>query len=236
MLVKTQAIVFSAIKYQEKSLVVKCFTEDFGLKTYFVPNAFSGKKNNQKIAFFQPLTFLEIEANHKNQTLNYFKEIKIEYPFQSIPFVITKSSIAIFLAEILNHAIKEEEKNQSLFTFLKTALIWLDTHNETQNFHLVFLLQLTKFLGFYPAKSQQELPFFELTEGIFSIVETPSCLTEYETLLLKKTMELKFDSSQKMFTNTERQLLLKNILEYYNIHLHGFKKPNSLAVLKEVFS
>lgn len=235
MLVKTQAIVISALKYQEKSLIVKCFTKDFGLKTYFVPNAFSGKKNNQKIAFFQPLTFLEIEANHKGNTLNYFKEIKIAHPFQSIPFVISKSSIAIFLAEILNYSIKEEEENQSLFSFLETAFVWLDTHNETPNFHLVFLLELTKYLGFYPAKTQQDYPFFELTEGIFSSIETPSCLNEFETILIKKALGLKFDSTQKMFTNIERQILLKNILEYYNIHLEGFKKPKSLDVLKEVF-
>ena len=74
MLVKTKAIVLSSLKYQEKSLIVKCFTESDGLKSYFVPSAYSNKKANQKIAYFQPLTIIEIEANHKNKgTLEYFK-------------------------------------------------------------------------------------------------------------------------------------------------------------------
>jgi len=81
MLIKTKAIVLSSLKYQEKGLIAKCYTQQDGVKTYFVPNAFSGKKSNQKIAYFQPLTILEIEANHKNKgTLNHFKEIKIAYP------------------------------------------------------------------------------------------------------------------------------------------------------------
>ena len=67
MQVKTKALVISALKYQEKSLIVKCFTRTDGVKSYFVPNAFSSRKNQQKIAYFQPLTLLEIEATHKNQ-------------------------------------------------------------------------------------------------------------------------------------------------------------------------
>ena len=78
MLVKTKAIVLSSLKYQEKSLIVKCFTLSDGLKSYFVSSAYSGKKSNQKIAYFQPLTILEIEANHKNKgTLEHFKDIKL---------------------------------------------------------------------------------------------------------------------------------------------------------------
>ena len=82
MLVKTKAIVISTLKFQEKSLIVKCFTQSDGLKSYFVRNVFSSQKNNQKIAYFQPLTILEIEADHKNKgTLEHFKEIKISFSF-----------------------------------------------------------------------------------------------------------------------------------------------------------
>ncbi|MBC7641559.1 MAG: recombination protein O N-terminal domain-containing protein, partial [Flavobacterium sp.] len=92
MLVKTRAIVISSLKYQEKSLIVKCFTLSDGLKTYFVRDAFSNRKSNQKIGYFQPLTILEIEAIHKNKgTLENFKEIKIALPFHSIHSNIFKS-------------------------------------------------------------------------------------------------------------------------------------------------
>jgi len=237
MLVKTKAIVISSLKYQEKSLIVKCFTHSDGLKSYFVPSAYSGKKSNQKIAYFQPLTILEIEANHKNKgTLEHFKEIKLATAFQTINTDILKSTIVIFLSEMLHHSIKEEEKNDSLFTFLETALLWLDTHEETANFHLILLLEITKFFGFYPDISDTNGKHFEMIEGIFSSFQGVSCLSEHETHLFKKLLNLKFDSDQKVFVGIERQLLLKIILDYYSIHLDGFKKPKSLDVLKEVFS
>jgi len=237
MLVKTKAIVLSSLKYQEKSLIVKCFTLSDGLKSYFVPSAYSGKKSNQKIAYFQPLTLLEIEANHKNKgTLEHFKDIKLATAFQTITSDVTKSTIVIFLSEMLHHSIQEEEKNEDLFTFLETALIWLDTHEETSNFHLILLLEITKFLGFYPDISDFEAKFFAMDEGGFFPFLGINCLSEHETNLLKKLIVLKFDSYQKIFNGMERQLVLNILLNYYSIHLDGFKKPKSLEVLKEVFA
>jgi DNA repair protein RecO (recombination protein O) len=235
--VKTKAIVISVIKFQEKSLIAKCFTLSHGLKTYFVRDAFSTRKSSQKIAYFQPLTILEIEAVHKNKgTLENFKEIKIGTPFQTIHTDIVKSTIVMFLSEILHHSIQEEEKNESLFIFLETALFWLDQHDEVTNFHLILMLETTKYLGFYPDVSDADLPFFEMNEGIFTLFHGLSALTEHETNLFKKLIDLKFDNDQKVFHVIERQLLLKILIDYYSFHLDGFKRPKSLEVLKEIFS
>lgn len=186
MLVKTKAIVISSIKYQEKSLIIKCFTLSDGLKSYFVQSAFSSNKSSQKIAYFQPLTLLEIEASHKNKgTLEHFKEIKLAHAYQTINLDIVKSTIIIFLSEFLHHAIKEEEKNEDLFTFLETALLWLDTHKEIANFHLILLLEITKFLGFYPDVSEINLPFFDIIEGNFTTNQGVNCLSQQDTFCLK---------------------------------------------------
>ena len=237
MQIKTRAIVISALKYQEKSLIVKCFTLSDGIKTYFVRDAFSSRKSNQKIAYFQPLTILEIEAVHKNKgTLESFKEIKIATPFQSIHSDLVKSTIVMFISEILHHSIQEEEANENLFIFLETALNWLDNHTETANFHLILMLETTKYLGFYPDVSDIDQKFFEMTEGIFSPFHAISSLSEHETNLFKKLIDLKFDNNQKTFHVIERQIVLKILIDYYSFHLDGFKKPKSLEVLKEVFS
>lgn len=237
MQVKTKAIVLSSLKFNEKSLIVNCFTLSDGLKSYFVPNAFSSKKNNQKIAYFQPLTLLEIEATHKNKgTLEYFKELKISKPFYTINTNVYKATIVLFVSEILSNSIQEEEKNENMFSFFETALLWLDHHNEFSNFHLIFLLETTKFLGFYPDSTQIENDYFELLEGIFSPLQGVNCLNSQETILFKKLIHLKFNSDQKVFSGNERQILLKIILSYYNAHLDGFKHPKSLDVLKEVFA
>ena len=237
MQIKTKAIVISSVKYQEKSLIVKCFTLSDGLKSYFVRDAFSSRKSNQKIAYFQSLTILEIEAIHKNKgTLENFKEIKLAYNYQNINTNIVKSSMVLFLSEVLHNSIFEEEKNENIFSFLETSLIWLDTHDAISNFHLIFLLQLTKFLGFYPQMQETDAVYFEMIDGVFSSFQGTSCLNEHETLLLKKLINLRFEDTQKNFHKEERQLLLKILLKYYSIHLQGFKKPNSLEILKEIFS
>ena len=237
MQVKTRAIVLSSLKSQEKSLIVKCFTQSHGLKSYFVRDAFSSRKSNQKIAYFQPMTVLDIEAVHKNKgTLESFKEIKIASPFHSIHSDIYKSTIVMFISEILHHSIHEEEKNEHLFTFLETALEWLDNHDEVANFHLILMLEATKYLGFYPDISDMDMPFFEMTEGVFTPFHAISSLTEHETNLFKKLVDLKFDNDQKVFHVIERQIILKILIDYYSFHLDGFKKPKSLDVLKEVFS
>ncbi|HEY1194720.1 DNA repair protein RecO [Flavobacterium sp.] len=237
MQVKTKAIVISSLKFQEKSLIVKCFTLSSGLKSYFVRDAFSSRKASQKIAYFQPFSILEIEAVHKNKgTLENFKEIKSAIPFQSIHTDIVKSTMVMFLSEMLHYSIQEEEKNEQLFLFLETALTWLDHHDEISNFHLILLLEITKYLGFYPDLSENNLPFFEMNEGVFTLFQNGNVLSEHETNLFKKLLQLKFDNDQKIFHVVERQILLKIIIDYYSLHLEGFKKPKSLEILKEVFS
>lgn len=237
MLVKTKAIVISSLKFQEKSLIVKCFTLSNGLKSYFVRDAFSSKKTSQKIAYFQPFSILEIEAVHKNKgTLENFKEIKSAVPFQSIHTDIVKSTMVMFLSEMLHYSIQEEEKNEQLFLFLETALNWLDHHDEISNFHLILLLEVTKYLGFYPDGSETDLPYFEMNEGVFTLFQKGNVLSEHETNLFKKLIGLKFDNDQKIFHVLERQILLRILIDYYSLHLEGFKKPKSLEVLKEIFS
>ncbi|MBL0014591.1 MAG: DNA repair protein RecO [Flavobacterium sp.] len=237
MLVKTKAIVISSLKFQEKSLIVKCFTLSDGLKSYFVRDAFSARKGNQKIAYFQPLTLIEIEAIHKNKgTLEQFKEIKINSPFQTIHSDVVKSTMTLFLSEMLHHSIHEEEKNEPLFHFIESALQWFDHHDEMANFHLIFLLEITKFLGFYPDNSEIQFPFFEMKDGVFTPLHSLTSINEHESQLFKKLIDLEFDNNQKTFHVSERQIVLRILIDYYSMHLDGFKKPKSLEVLKEVFS
>jgi DNA repair protein RecO (recombination protein O) len=156
--------------------------------------------------------------------------------YEQIPTDIRKSTIALFLAEILQHSIREEQANPSMFTFLETAFLWLDAHEQVSNFHLVFLLELTRHLGFYPDCTDIELPLFHLQEGIFTHQPLPGTLHKFETETFKKLIELNFDQSAQTFHVSERQQLLKILVDYYTHHLDGFRKPQSLEVLQVVFS
>ena len=239
MLITTKAIVFSALRYAEADLIVKCFTEKAGLKTYLLRGVLKSKKGKMKASLFQPLTQLELVASHKDKgSLEYLKEAKIFRPYSSLHTNIVKSTVVMFLAEVLRNAVKEEEANAALYNYIETSLNWFDTHEKTVNFHLLFLTELTRYLGFYPDDSQQDAPVFNLIDGTFQDVETnPDCINDENVLLLQRLLGTDFDALPAVKLNQlSRSGFLLMLLKYYEIHLQGFHKPKSLAVLNEIYN
>src|SRR5690606_36691124 len=166
MQIKSNAIVLNSLRYQEKSLIVKCFTKHFGLKTYFIQNAFSKRNKNLKSAYFQPLNQLQLEAVHKNKgSMENIREIKLAYAYLTIPFDFYKNNVGIFLSEVLSGRIKEEQADNGLYHFIETALIWFDEHDFNDDFHLWLLLHLINYLGFYPDDSHRDARYFNPREG-----------------------------------------------------------------------
>lgn len=238
MLVKTKGIVISSLKYGEADLIVKCFTQSSGLKSYLLRNVLKSRKGNLRPSLFQPLTHLDLEANHKDKgSLERLREAKVTYHFKSLHTDIVKSSIVLFLSEVLRSSIQEEEQNEALFQFLEYTTIWLDTSTEIANFHLLFLLNLTQHLGFYPDASSKNLPFFNLLEGTFETTALNfNCHDDARISLLKTLLGTNFDALSRIKLNqNERSAFLHLMLQYYEVHLHGFKQPLSLAVLNTIF-
>lgn len=239
MQVTTKAIVLSSLKYGDSSLIVKAFTASDGLKSYMLKGVLTSKKGKLKAAYFQPLTQLEIVANHKNKgTLESMREVRLTYHYQSLQTNIAKNAITLFLAEMLSNSIQEEESNEGLFYFLEVALQWLDTHADVTNFHIYFLINLTKYLGFYPDTTDMPTDYFDLLEGEFTTIPSLNPNLSGENLsFFKRFLGINFDTIHTVkMKKTSRQELLKSIVLYFELHLHGFRKPRSLAILNEVFS
>jgi len=239
MQVTTKAIVLSSLKYGDTSLIVKAFTASDGLKSYLLKGVLTSKKGKLKAAHFQPLTQLEIIAKHRNKgTLESIREAKLNHHYQTLHTHIGKNALTMFLAEILSNSIHEEEPNQALFNYLEAALQWLDVHENVSNFHIYFLLRLSKYLGFYPDVSKADASCFDLLEGEFT--DTPSLnpiLTGTNLTFFKSFLGIKFDAIDTIrMSKTERQELLSSLVLYFELHLQGFRKPKSLAILNEVFS
>lgn len=237
--VSTKAIVLSSIKYGDSSLIVKCFTDEEGVKTYMVKGILKSKKGKLKAAYFQPLTQLQLTANHNNRgTLNSIKEAQVFTMYETIHTSIVKQTIVLFISEILSTIIQEEEKNEILYNYIETSLIWLDTHSSIANFHLLFLLNLSRFLGFYPDTTNEESFGFNLLEGSFTnSAYDKSTITGEDFILFKRLLGINFDAIHTIsFNKKERQKVLKLIIRYFELHLEGFKKPKSLDVLESVFS
>ncbi|MBT0607010.1 DNA repair protein RecO [Aequorivita echinoideorum] len=239
MVVTTKAIVFSAIKYAEADLIVSCFTETSGIKNYLLRGILKSKKGKLKTSFFQPLTQLEIVAEHKNKgTLEYIKEAKIHFPYQTLHTDIVKSGLVMFLSEILKNCIKEEEPNPELYSFMEKSFIWMDSVDEVANFHIHFLLELSAYLGFYPDSSNLQYQFFNILEGNFQEKDTGNYCVEGENVeylklfFNKKTEEI----SEIKMSKANRSKVLDLMLTYYRFHVQGYQAPKSLAVLNALYS
>lgn len=239
MIVTTPAIVFSSIKYGEADLIVTAYTLQDGIKTYILKRILKAKKAKLKASYFLPLTQLELVANHRNKgTMEYISEAKVPTPYKTLQTDIIKSSVALFLAEILKSSIQEEEANEPLYYYIASSLHWLDTHQAIANFHILFLLKLTEFLGFYPDTSEAHLLYFNQAEGCFEPDDASFYSVSGRVVAnFKLFCGIEFDevASIKM-TKNERMDVLHLILDYYQLHLQTYKKPKSLDVLNQLFN
>jgi DNA repair protein RecO (recombination protein O) len=232
MLQKTKGIVINYLKFKESSIIVKIYTEELGLQSYIVNSVRSAKAKSTKIALYQPLTLLDLVVYfHKTRAqINRISEVKCNFPFQSIPFDIRKSTIALFLTEVLHKTIQEETSNPPLFHFLESSIKLLEQiEQKIENFHLFFLIRLTRFLGFEPSSA----------EDIFEQIQ------EYKKILLEKTefqvltqsMEALIQGNYTdnlQIPSATRALLIDYLLDFYRLHVENFDNIKSLAVLREI--
>ena len=172
MLNKTQAIVLHSLKYGETRLIVDMFTRSHGHLSFIV-NIPKSSKSKFKKQFFQPLSLLEIETDTRPKLqLQKLADVRLSSPFSSIPFDAHKLAISLFLSEFLYHALRSEQRNEPLFDYIVNSLQWFDGQpGSFASFHLVFLMRLSRFLGFYP-NLDDYLPgdYFDLRESVFCAV------------------------------------------------------------------
>ncbi len=229
------------LKYGDSGLVARIFTRKLGMQTYLVRGVRKAK-SSRKQYLFQPLTIVSMVVSHKEKaSLHYIKEIQLLDPYQAIPYEIKKTSLAIFLAEILSHALKNQEANEALFLFLRTSLLQLDnTGNPVSNLHLVLLLKLSKYLGFQPRNNYDSRHrFFNLQEGLFQSVKgnSPDFMDQEESLAFANISDSSLEAQDKLhFSNDLRKRLLQHTINYYRHHVAGMPEIKSHKVLETIFS
>lgn len=241
MLHKTRGIVFKTTDYSESSVVVQVFTEKFGLQSYLI-NGVKKPKARIRANVLQPLHLLDMVVYYKPAGgIQRVSEVRQVPLFQTIPYDVVKSSLVMFLNEVLYKAIRQETEDPVLFEFLFQSIELLDRLEKgLANFHLYFLLHLTRFLGFYPDRTlEQSADYFDLMEGTFcrnapahvAVLQPPH--TAYWTMILSSN----YDSLDALrIPADERKLLLGKILDYYRLHIEGFGTIRSHQVLEEVLS
>ncbi|WP_100611172.1 DNA repair protein RecO [Confluentibacter lentus] len=239
MLVSTNGIVISKLKYGDNDLIVKCYMQHYGMLSFLLRGVLKSKKGIVQTAYFQLLSQLTLVIDYKaNRSLHTIKEVKLNHLYSSLHSNVVKSAVVMFLSEALSSTLKEEEQNETLYTYLENTLLWFDSHDEYANFHLVFLLKLTKYLGFYPEVNNIEYDYFNLQDGKFELKPSSKYAISGENLtLLKILLHTSFDMlSEIRITSKQRQSFLNMLLLYFELHLGSFKTPKSLQIFNQVFN
>ncbi len=224
MIHKTRGIVFRYTKFRETSIIVSIFTELFGLRSYIVNGVRSSNKSSgNKIALYQPLTLLDLVVYNREQAnINRIKEVKCLYPYRTIGMDVRKSTLCMFLNEVMNKSIREESHAQEVFDFIYEAFVTLDEMDAgTENFHIIFLIKLSRFLGFGPQHTH------ELSDSLRLDADTEKKLGEL--------LHCDFDFIIPLSLKARREIL-DCVLKFYAEHIDTFGEVKSLQILREIFS
>jgi len=239
MVASASAIVLSKIRYKDNDIIVKLFTKEYGVISFIVKTGSNLKKSKAKLVYFQELTILDIQFNYNSKReLQYIKEINIKYNYASCHSDLKKSSIIMFLSEVLSNILIHQKKEEELYEYIEESLITYDSNKTNSCFHLIFLVQLTRFLGFYPDESNNNFKYFNLEEGFYeSSKSSDYSITKDDLELFNKILGTKFDSNPLPTLNSSETMKILNIiLVYYKLHINNFKNLKSLEIIRNIFN
>lgn len=224
MIIRSRAIVLNHLKYGDTGLIATLYTEELGRLSVMAKGVY-GKKNGLRSGLFQPLSLLEITAYYDpRRDLHTLREAAILVPLTSIPFDPVKNCIALFLSEVLYKSLREEVNNPELFHFLYHSMQILDLcAGGTANFHLIFLMQLSKYLGFSP---------------IWPDIEAGRHRNDAEiSAWYYRLMESGYEQMDGIeMDHIARNSLVKSIMQWYGQYIESCLDVKSLPVLTSVFA
>ena len=239
MIIKTRGIVLRSQKYSETSLIVDVYTELKGMRSYIISGVRTPKARTHA-SLLQIGSLVHLVAYHHDQKdLTRIKEVRPAYLYRRVPFEVARSSVALFISEVAQKALRGNGENEPLFNFLFDTYRQLDeTAHSVRNFHLHFLLEFAAYLGFRPGgDATDETPYFDLEEGYFS--EQPVTHTNYLSKTDSRVLEALLNVAQAeshtvaMSKDQRRQLLLQ-LLDFFALHLEGMPPIKSHVILETV--
>jgi DNA repair protein RecO (recombination protein O) len=241
MLEKTKAIVLHQIKYSDSGIIVHLYTRKFGRQSALI-KGMHRKKSGKHSIMFQPMFILDVEMYHKpEKEIQMLKEFSLSFIPADIHSNVLKSTVCLFLGEVLSSILREESAHEEMFDYIADSVAWFDGASaDYANFHINFLSGLSRYLGFMPyIPGDHEKVFFDMRNGRFA--QLPPAHSDYASQEISSVLagffDVSYDESGKInLTGKQRNDLLETIIRYYSLHLPSLKKINSLEVLKEVFT
>jgi DNA repair protein RecO (recombination protein O) len=235
---KARGIVLHTMRYGENSLIAFMLTDLHGRQNYLIQGVRSGRNN--KAALYQPMFTVDfVGLESPKLQMHRMKEAVNGMPLRTVPFDVRKSTVALFMAEVLYRLIRESEPHSPLFDFVAdsiAALDALDDDNAVANFHLQFLVQLSLHLGFYPGNEYVEGGWFDIAEGVF-VRHEPShrhAMGPENAQILGTLMTID-DLATLRLGRTARAGFLNAMLAYFGYHLDAIHNVRSVEILRDVF-
>jgi DNA repair protein RecO (recombination protein O) len=236
---KTQAIILNTAKYSDRYAITHVFTRDFGRVAYLLPRSQS-KRQKIKTSLFFPLSVLNLETEHLPlRDIQRLKEAERAFPLYDVCVNMTKVSLSFFLSEFLSLVLRENERNTILFDFLRNSIEALEaTEKGLGNFHLTFMIGLTRFLGIYPnMDSYVNGSYFDLLNGEF-VSQTPlhtHFLSKEQSRYLHHFQRINYGNMHLFrLSHSDRNAVIDVLLTYYRLHVWDFPPLKSLEVLREM--
>jgi DNA repair protein RecO (recombination protein O) len=240
MLHTTPGIVLHSFKYSDTSIVARILTRELGLQSYLVPGV-RKSRSRIKASLFQPLSLIEMVAYHKErQGLQRIKEIRCPHPVLNLSADIRKSAIAMFLCEMMLQTFQHQEPQTQAFDYIYKSVLTLDMQERNlSTFHISFLLQLSKFLGFAPGGGYSaQKCFFNLREGVYQHepdIAGQSLGSEESACFYRLSQTNPESETDLHIPQPIRKTLLARTIDYYRLHMEGFREIKSHQVLDVVF-
>ena len=228
---KSRAITLLYYKYGETSIISKVFTKEKGLQSFIV-NGVRSKKSKKKIILFEPFKLVKIDGNFDNKkSLHRLEEINFVEKFEITKNKMLKNFIAMFCAEVTLKVLQENEKNINLFNFVWNSIFELySRESPNPNFSIIYLLNLSRFLGFYP--KTKPFPFFNLERGEFVRQKSLNeiCLDKEMSDFLSQILK----DENTYIPRKKKSELLKNILKYFKTHHYNLDNITSHLVIESL--
>lgn len=237
---KARGIVLHTVRYGENAMVVFMLTDTLGRQSYMVQGVKGGKSRSNKAALFQPMFVLEFEGYESSQMqMHRMRDVRAAIPLTSIPFDARKSTISLFMAEVIYRLVKEAESNSPLFGFVWESVVALDSMQDgVANFHLWFLVMLSSHLGFFPGNEYLPGCWFDIQNGVFTPI-MPShrlILDREDTAVLAAIMETRpAELNELKLSRERRSSFLSAMLIYFGYHLDTMNHIRSVQILRDVF-
>ena len=236
---KSQGIIFRTIKYSETSIICDIYTKEKGLRSCIASGVRSSKKGG-KASVYRPANIVDFVAyDVQSDKLGRLKEISYATYFTSINIDVIISSIVMFMLEVCRNSIKEREANEELYQLIVDWIAYLDTKsNYHPALHLKFMIELSYLLGFGPLENKTpENMYFDMQEGVFCNFQSKSeiILNENESKQWHEIMQSSKENLHSLtWSKAERQKFTDILVQYYKLHVSGFKDLNTLPILRDI--